>query len=124
MAISLCLTGTIKYIKHDLVMILAGASCRIIQGFSQTLIMIPCLSMITIVHPNERIKYVGMVESTNAFGNMVGPCIGSISYSFFGFFYMFVFIGVLHIIFIPMIKLTKPHNIDQDNSEDLVLADN
>ena len=56
--------------------------------------------MITIVHSNERLKYVELVESIIGFGDVIGPLVGSI------------------------IEFTKPSILDQDYSEEFNQIEN
>ena len=53
------------------------------------------------------------------FGNSIGPIIGSILYSLVGYLYMFMIIGSLFVLFIPLLKITMPSGVDdnQDTSD-------
>ena len=99
-------------------MIITGSSCRLLQGFSRTLILIPIISIITFLNPNKRLQYLGIIESINGFGNIISPFVGSVLYSFFGFLYMFLIIGLIHLLFIPLIKLTKHNEVEISNVND------
>ena len=54
-------------------------------------------------------------------GNSIGPVVGSILYSFVGYFYMFMIVGCLFLIIFPFLKFTMPPGIDEnENTDDLV----
>ena len=72
----------------------------------------------TFLNPNKRLQYLGIIESINGFGNIISPFVGSVLYSFFGFLYMFLIIGLIHLLFIPLIKLTKHNEVEISNVND------
>ena len=78
---------------------------------------IPSISMLVIINPTKKMKYLGYFEFILCFGSAIGPVVGIILYSFVGYFYMFLIIGLSFLIFFPLLKATIPVGIDEsDNS--------
>ena len=50
-------------------------------------------------------------------GTCIGPVVGIVLYKLFGFVYMFVIIGLFHLIFLPLMFIFMPRDIDTDNEE-------
>ena len=57
-------------------------------------------------------------------GSAIGPAVGSMLYGLVGFQYMFMIIGSLFLIFIPLLKLTMPEGIDDNDEATLELVQN
>ena len=57
-------------------------------------------------------------------GSSIGPAVGSMLYSLVGFQYMFIIIGSLFLIFIPLLKYTMPEGIDDKDGTTLELMEN
>ena len=72
--------------------------------------------MIVILHPDEKIKYISILEFLWGFGDGFGPILGSILYSIFGYFAMFLVLGSVTFVFILIIKATLPSDIDSKES--------
>ena len=83
---------------------------------------IPSISMLVIVNPREKIKYLGYFEFILCFGSAIGPVVGLILYSFFGYFYMFLIVGLSFLIFFPLMKATLPDGINEsdDSASNLI----
>ena len=79
--------------------------------------------MIIILNPNEKVRFIGLIEGASGFGSIGGPILGSILYSFFGFLNMFLLVGFLHLIFIPLLKYKMPAHIDQNDDSILNLTE-
>ena len=65
--------------------------------------------------PDEPLKYIGYIESGITIGIGLGPAIGSILYNFFGYFYMFLIASLFVFIYIPLIMIFKPSDIDKND---------
>ena len=109
--------GMITYIKDNTMMIIVTLFLRASQGFFRVFVQVPSFSIITIVHTDDRYKYLGIMESVMNFGSGIGPVIGSILYIFFGYFYMFIIMGLSFFIYLPLMIIFHPPNIDEDNEE-------
>ena len=48
-------------------------------------------------------------------GSGIGPVVGSILYNFVGYLYMFLILGLTILIFAPLLKLSIPANIDNED---------
>ena len=62
MGISMIATGWITFIKDNRIMILAAVLWRIFQGWFKTWIVATSFSILVITHPDEKVKYSGLVE--------------------------------------------------------------
>ena len=85
--------------------------------------MVTGYSILVILHPDEKIKYMSIVETVCGFGFSFGPIFGSILYTLFGYFAMFLIQGLVTLALILIIKLTIPPNID-DADNAMILNDN
>ena len=90
---------------------------RSLQGFIRTISVIPCKSLIVILEPGQTIKYLGYFDVATTLGNGLGPIIGSVLYKLFGFVYLFMILGCSSFIFIPLMILAMPKNIDSDSED-------
>ena len=59
-------------------------------------------------------KYMGYYEGVLTIGDCLGPIIGSVLYQLVGFVCMFMIMGWSHFIYIPLMFITMPKNIDLD----------
>ena len=81
----------------------------------------PSFSIIVITNPVKRVMYLGIMECVLSLGTAIGPVVGSILYSIFGYFYMFCFIGLLFLVITPAMMLSKPLNIDDEEETDTLV---
>ena len=98
-------------------MIAIAMFLRLMQGLFKNFVNVTFFSILVIIHPDEKIKYIGIYEGASNIGSDLGPVVGSILYSFFGYFTMFLIIGLCFFLFTLMIKLTMPSNIDDTDCE-------
>ena len=111
---SICL-GLVTYIENNLLMVAAIILFRWTQGISRVFIIPASWSILVILHPDEPLKYIGYIESGITIGIGLGPAIGSILYNFFGYFYMFLIASLFVFIYIPLIMIFKPSDIDKND---------
>ena len=64
MGASMIATGWVNLIQDNKTMIIAAILWRIFQGCFKTLIVAPSFSIIVIIHPDEKVKYSGLVEGS------------------------------------------------------------
>ena len=121
MSISVIITGLITYIENDDIMIMVAILWRLSQGFFKNLVLVPSFSIIVITNPVKRVMYLGIMECVLSLGTAIGPVVGSILYSIFGYFYMFCFIGLLFLVITPAMMLSKPLNIDDEEETDTLV---
>ena len=100
-----------------MIMVITAMILRSLQGFIRTLSTIPCLSLIVILEPEQRIKYLGYHDAALMIGDGLGPIVGSILYKLFGFVYLFIILGCFHFIYVPLMILAMPKNIDSDSED-------
>ena len=60
---------------------------------------------------------MGFIEALTKIGIGIGPVVGSFLYKYFGFINLFLIYGLSHVIYIPLMMLTSPDNIDSDNKD-------
>ena len=97
---------------------------RALQGFTRTISAIPCRSLVVILEPEQIVKYMGYLEAALTLGDGIGPIIGSFLYKTFGFVYLFMILGFFHFIYIPLMVLAMPKNIDSQEQEATILVKN
>ena len=107
----------IKFIQSNMMMVLAALSLRALQGFSRVLMQVPSFSMLFLLFPQEKLKYVGLMESALNIGTAIGPVIGSVLYNFVGYFYMFIIFGLSFVIYIPILLLLMPSDLNSDQED-------
>ena len=90
LSITVSCMGMITYIEDNTIMIVTALFLRVWHGFFKVFIQIPSYSIIVILHPDDRYKYIGIMESVSNVGSGIRPVIGSILYNLFGYFYMFI----------------------------------
>ena len=100
-----------------MMMVLAALSLRALQGFSRVLMQVPSFSMLFLLFPQEKLKYVGLMESALNIGTAIGPVIGSVLYNFVGYFYMFIIFGLSFVIYIPILLLLMPSDLNSDQED-------
>ena len=105
-------------------MIIAGIVTRLVQGFFKTFIQAPSISMIMITNSNEKVRYMAYIEICLCTGNAIGPVIGSFIYSYLGFLYMFLILGSVFLLYIPLMKFLLPNGIDEDGGDTSELIEN
>ena len=110
--------GMITYIEDNTMMIIVTLFLRASQGFFRLLVQVPSLSIVAILHPDDRYKYIGIMESLMSFGSGSGPIIGAILYIIFGYFYMFIILGLSFFIYLPLMIIYHPTNIDDENEQE------
>ena len=124
LSISMSLSGVMKYIENNEMMVMYGIFTRVIQGIFKTFIQTSSFAMLIITNPQEKMKYIGLAECNLGLGNAIGPLVGAIIYSFFGFTWMFIVVGCMFLAFLPLLKCTMPPGIDDDDQATARLAEN
>ena len=104
-------------IQDNMMMVIVAMIVRALQGFTRTISAIPCRSLIVILEPEQIVKYMGYLEAALTLGDGIGPIIGSFLYKTFGFVYLFMILGFFHFIYIPLMALVMPKDIDSENEE-------
>ena len=104
-------------IQNNMIMVITAMTLRSLQGFIRTLSTIPCLSLIFILEPEQRIKFLGYHDAALMIGDGLGPIVGSILYKLFGFIYLFIILGCFHFTYVPLMMLAMPKNIDSDSED-------
>ena len=100
-----------------MIMVITAMILRSLQGFTRTISAIPCRSLIVILEPEQRIKHLGYLDAALTIGDGLGPIVGSVLYKFFGFVYLFIILGCFHFIYVPLMILAMPENIDSDSED-------
>jgi MFS family permease len=93
-ALSTSIFGLISLIDHDSHFFYAAIGARFMQGIADALISCPVISLVTVVFENHKDSCMGIMQSSNAAGVMIGPIMGSFVYSLFGYLYTFVFFTI------------------------------
>ena len=108
--------GMITYIENNTHLIIVAMILRAAQGWFKSFITVTGYSMIVILHPDEKIKYLSISEIISGFGYSFGPIFGAILYSLFGYFIMFLVLGLSLLVLILIIIAVMPPNIDSIGS--------
>ena len=98
-------------------MVITAMILRSLQGVTRTISAIPCRSLIVILEPEQRIKHLGYLDAALTIGDGLGPIVGSVLYEFFGFEYLFIILGCFHFIYLPLMILAMPKNIDSESQD-------
>lgn len=122
MGSSITLFGLVIYLPDTWMIITASIILRIIQGCAASLMKIMGYSIVLIVYPDEKIKYLGIMESGMGVGMATGPLIGSGLYKLTKFTPTFLLIGgiiylftIAMYIFTPSIKLEEKQQVLKQN---------
>ena len=120
----ICFFGFVTLIKDNTIMVTVAMILRASQGFTRALTLIPCRSLLAIIEPRDKIRYMGLLEAASAVGEGMGPIIGSFLYKLVGFVFMFVILGCFHFIYIPLMMYFMPNNIDSDQEATTLIKSN
>ena len=115
MTLCTCCIGLITYIKDNFMMVSVTIFLRSCRGFFRVFIQATSISFLVILHPEDKMAYVGYMESAMNIGSGIGPVIGSILYNLVGYLYMFLILGLAILVFVPLLKLSVPANIDNED---------
>ena len=77
--------GYVTLIESNTIMITVAMTLRAFQGCARVLTAVPCVSLLNIIEPAERLRYMGYIEAMHKIGIAFGPVLGSIMYKFVGF---------------------------------------
>ena len=124
MSISWIFLGLVPLIEDNRLMITATIICRLWQGFFKIFIQVTGLSIIIIIHPEDREKYIALFESAFGLGIGLGPVIGSVLYNLYGYFFVCLVISVLLLTLLVFLKICMPMHINDDDDERKSLVKN
>ena len=103
---------------------------RALQGISSSCIQTTSYSIISVLFPDKRNSYIPLIEISIGMGLVVGPLMGSILYSYFGFEMTFLIVGVSFYAMTPLFIFTLPSSINrkdqvvkkvnEENSEEML----
>ena len=114
--------GLVTLIESNTILVIVSMILRALQGFTRVISAIPSRSLLAILEPDEKMKYMGFLEGALTVGDGLGPILGSVLYELVGFIYMFMIMGLFHFIYIPFMMLAMPRNIDYDGQDTVSLA--
>lgn len=126
--------GLVIYLPDTWMIITAAIILRIIEGFASSMMKIMGYSIIISMYPDEKIKYLGIMESAMGVGMATGPVIGAALYNFVKFTPTLLLIGgiiylfnITMYIFTSSIKLEDKFQIlshnDSNEEKGLLEAD-
>ena len=95
LSISMSLSGAMKFITNNKMMVMYEILTRAMQGMFKTSIQTSSFAMLIITNSQEKMKYIGLAECNIGLGSAIGPLIGAIVCSFFGFIWMFIVVGCM-----------------------------
>ena len=75
----------------------------------------PSRSIVTILQPEDRVRYMGYFQGAMNIGVAIGPIVGSVLYKLVGFTYLFIILGLIHFCYVPIMILFMPENIDSND---------
>jgi MFS family permease len=87
--------GLLVLISNTKVFFVTAMLMRMIEGLAQSFVQAAVYSLISIEFPDENEKYLAYVEMAVGIGTTVGPFLGGIIYSLFGYFGTFAFFSVI-----------------------------
>lgn len=76
---------------------------RTLAGSGSALSMITSYATLTSDYPEDITKIIATIEIVSGVGLIIGPAVGSIMFTFGGFFYSCVLIGVFILIYAPIL---------------------
>jgi MFS family permease len=59
---------------------------RFLQGIGICMIQTACYSLTCVLFDDQKLKYMGFIQSCIGTGEVVGPFLGSCLFKYFGFF--------------------------------------
>lgn len=103
---------------------------RALQGISSSCVQTTSYSIISVLFPDKRSSYIPMVEIAIGMGLVVGPLMGSILYSYFGFEMTFFIVAACFFTMAPIFCVILPNSINrkdqaikkvnEENSEEML----
>ena len=127
MGISMIGFALADYISSHTVLIIFWLFIRSLQGISSSMIQTTSYAIVSVLYPNEKEKYLGILEAAMGFGLLSGPAVGSVLYISLGFQSAFYTIGGLFLLLTPLLYRLFPETInvkDREISEYTVLSFN
>ena len=87
-----------------------GIVSRIVQGFGVCMMQTACYSLTCIFFEDQKLQYMGFIQSSIGFGEVVGPFIGSTLYKYYGFLEQFFILDLFIIAIIYVSYRILPKN--------------
>jgi MFS family permease len=117
MGIALFGFGSISFLPLDLLIPVALA-LRAFQGLSSGLIQTTSYTIVAILYPDSQQKYLGILEASMGFGQVVGPVIGATLYTFIDFQGTFYLIGGIFLISVVILSWVIPETINKTDKRE------
>ncbi|CAI2370229.1 unnamed protein product [Moneuplotes crassus] len=122
MGLCMALFSTISYLDDPSLVVFFCLVSRFVQGFTSSMIQTTCYSIISVIYKEKKQQYMGYYEGSQGFGWAIGPAIGAILYSLFGFHWTFYILGGSMILTCPLMYIQIPNAINEnDNLEQSIL---
>ena len=94
LSLSLLLYSFLAMMTSNNSFVILAIISRLLQGIGSSCIMTSSYAMVFVVYPNLRTKMITIVQSSDAFGLMIGPLISSYLYSVGGYYLPFLVISI------------------------------
>ncbi|CAI2368539.1 unnamed protein product [Moneuplotes crassus] len=122
MGVCMSVFSSIAYFENSTLVVLMLLASRFLQGFASSMIQTTCYAIISVCYDEDKQKYLGYFEGAQGLGCMIGPAIGAILYSFYGFNGTFYFLGGSLVLMCPLLYFQIPNTINKndDLEEDMI----
>ena len=98
---------------------------RFTQGCSSCSIQTTSYAIVSLCFPDQQEQYIGYLQTSIGVGLLIGPAIGSVLYSLFGFSYTFLIVAAYFLSLVPVMYILIPSSIDgnQNTNENSTATD-
>ena len=117
MGISMILFAIADYFHSKAIIIIFWLWIRSLEGISASMIQTTSYSIVSVLYPNEKEKYLGIIEASMGLGLLSGPAVGIALYAPLGFKPTFYIIGGIFLLLTPLLHRLLPDSIDVKNGE-------
>ncbi|CAI2370042.1 unnamed protein product [Moneuplotes crassus] len=123
MGLCMALFSTISYLEDPSLVVFFCLVSRFVQGFTSSMIQTTCYSIISVIYKEKKQQYMGYYEGSQGFGWAIGPAIGAILYSLFGFHWTFYILGGSMILTCPLMYIQIPNAINENDNLEQSMID-
>ncbi|CAI2366897.1 unnamed protein product [Moneuplotes crassus] len=119
----MALFSTISYLEVPSLVVFFCLVSRFVQGFTSSMIQTTCYSIISVIYKEKKQQYMGYYEGSQGFGWAIGPAIGAILYSLFGFHWTFYILGSSMILTCLLMYIQIPNDINENDNLEQSMID-
>ena len=99
--------GTVQYMHRTSLIVAYSTFLRALQGVCSALIQTSCYAVAANHYPDDKEEVIGYLEAIMGIGNGLGPFLGALLYTLFGFDIAFYTFGATLILFVIVTQIVS-----------------